>query len=112
MAGGPLTAVGEPQAVGIIARARRPRPPHNARSSLGPHIFTGNVHDSEGGTTFCPSCKAALIVRNWYDIRRYDLDPEGRYPHCQTAIAGRFGKVLGHAGRAFGPRRIPVHLGA
>ena len=76
------------------------------------HIFTGNVHDSEGGTTFCSSCHAALIVRDWYDIRRYDLDPAGRCPHCQTAIAGRFGKTLGHDGRAFGPRRIPVYLGA
>jgi pyruvate formate lyase activating enzyme len=76
------------------------------------HVFTGNVHDSEGGTTFCPSCHAALIVRDWYDIRRYDLTPEGRCPHCQTAIAGRFGPALGHDGRAFGPRRIPVHLGA
>jgi len=75
------------------------------------HVFTGNVHDSEGGTTFCPSCHAALIVRDWYDIRRYDLTTEGHCPHCQTAIAGRFGKTLGHDGHAFGPRRIPVHLG-
>jgi pyruvate formate lyase activating enzyme len=52
-----------------------------------------------------------LIVRDWYDIRRYDLDPQGHRPHCSTAIAGRFGKTLGHTGRAFGPRRIPVHLG-
>ena len=107
MAGGPLTAVGEPQAVGIIARARRITP--EARLH---HIFTGNVHDSEGGTTFCASCKAAMIVRNWYDIQRYDLDLQGRGPNCQTAIAGRFGPILGHDGRAFGPRRIPMHLGA
>ena len=76
------------------------------------HVFTGNVHDPEGGTTFCPSCYAALIVRDWYDIQRYDLTPEGRCPHCQTAIAGRFGKVLGRDGKAFGPNRIPVHLAA
>jgi pyruvate formate lyase activating enzyme len=75
------------------------------------HVFTGNVHDSEGGTTYCPSCHAALIIRDWYDIRRYDLTSEGHCPHCQTAIAGRFGKALGRDGHAFGPRRIPVHLG-
>lgn len=74
------------------------------------HVFTGNVHDPEGGTTFCPHCKAALIIRDWYDIHRYDLTPEGHCPHCQTAIAGRFGKMLGHAGQAFGPKRIPVRL--
>ncbi len=75
------------------------------------HVFTGNVHDSEDGTTFCPNRHAALIVRDWYDIRRYDVDPEGRCPHCQTAIAERFGKTLGHDGRTFVPRRIRVHLG-
>jgi pyruvate formate lyase activating enzyme len=76
------------------------------------HVFTGNVHDGEGGTTFCPACHAALIVRDWYDIRRYDLDAEGRCPHCRTAIAGRWGAQLGRDGRAFGPRRIPVRLGS
>ena len=76
------------------------------------HVFTGNVHDPEGGTTFCPNCHAALIVRDWYEIRRHDLNPEGRCPHCSTAIAGRFGKVLGRDGKAFGPKRIPVRLSA
>ncbi len=74
------------------------------------HVFTGNVHDSEGGTTFCPTCHAALIVRDWYDIRRYDLTPAGHCPHCQTALAGRFGAKLGRDGKAFGPQRIPVRL--
>src|SRR5687767_14533573 len=26
------------------------------------YVYTGNVHDPEGGTTFCPKCRAALIV--------------------------------------------------
>ncbi|MBS1188998.1 MAG: Radical [Rhodocyclaceae bacterium] len=75
------------------------------------HVFTGNVHDSEGGTTYCPSCHAALIVRDWYDILRYDLTADGRCPHCQTAIAGRFGPALGRGGKAFNSRRIPVRIG-
>jgi pyruvate formate lyase activating enzyme len=74
------------------------------------HVFTGNVHDSEGGTTFCPSCHAALIVRDWYDIKHYDLTADGHCPHCATAISGRFGPQLGASGHAFGPRRIPVRL--
>ena len=76
------------------------------------HVFTGNVHDSEGGTTYCPNCHAALILRDWYDIRIYNLTPEGRCPHCATTIAGRFGRALGRDGIAFGPRRIPVRLAA
>ncbi|KAB2921008.1 MAG: AmmeMemoRadiSam system radical SAM enzyme [Dechloromonas sp.] len=74
------------------------------------HVYTGNVHDSEGGTTFCTHCQAPLIVRDWYEIRHYDLNAEGACPHCQTPLAGRFGRQLGHAGQAFGARRIPVRL--
>ena len=74
------------------------------------HVFTGNVHDPEGGTTFCPGCQAPLIIRDWYDIRRYDLTADGCCPHCRTAIAGRFGPTLGHDGRAYGPHRQPVRL--
>ena len=33
-------------------------------------MYTGNIHDTEGGTTFCPSCKAALIVRDWHEINK------------------------------------------
>jgi pyruvate formate lyase activating enzyme len=74
------------------------------------YVYTGNVHDSEGGTTFCPNCHAALIVRDWYDIRHYELGPDGRCPHCQSAISGHFGATLGSKGTAFGPRRIPIQL--
>jgi len=33
------------------------------------YVYTGNVHDTTGGTTFCPSCHEALIVRDWYRTR-------------------------------------------
>ena len=72
------------------------------------YVYTGNVHDTEGGTTFCPNCHAVLIERDWHRILRYELTEDGRCPHCATAIAGRFGKFEG----AFGPRRIPVRLHA
>ncbi len=70
------------------------------------HVYTGNVHDRDGGTTFCPGCQAALIERDWYDIRRCELDERGVCPHCGTAIAGRFSRFT----TGFGARRIPVHL--
>ena len=71
------------------------------------YVYTGNVHDREGGTTFCPSCRAALIVRDWHEINRYDLTPEGHCPHCATPIAGAFEAFHGQ----FGRRRIPVAIG-
>jgi pyruvate formate lyase activating enzyme len=70
------------------------------------YVYTGNVHDSEGGTTFCPRCEAALIVRDWHRILRYELMPDGRCPHCATAIAGRFEQFKGD----FGARRIPLRM--
>ena len=70
------------------------------------YVYTGNVHDSEGGTTFCPTCHAALIERDWYTIRHHDLPDDGRCPHCHTLIAGHFGGF----GKPFGAHRIPVRL--
>ena len=70
------------------------------------YVYTGNVHDEEGGSTYCPACENAVIVRDWYDIRGYHLTDDGRCKHCGTAIAGRFAKF----GKPFGPRRIPVRL--
>ncbi len=74
------------------------------------YVFTGNVHDSTGGTTYCPQCQHPLIVRNWYRIQSYQLTPSGHCPQCQAAIAGRFGPQLGRDGKAFGPQRIPVKI--
>jgi pyruvate formate lyase activating enzyme len=70
------------------------------------YVYTGNVHDSAGGTTHCPSCNGALIVRDWHRILQYRLTPDGRCPDCACAVAGRFGEF--HA--AFGNRRIPVRI--
>ena len=72
------------------------------------YVYTGNVHDVEGGTTFCPGCQAALVRRDWYEVLQCDLQGDGRCPHCGTAIAGRFGAFRS----GFGRRRIPVRLAA
>ncbi|HMA88912.1 MAG TPA: AmmeMemoRadiSam system radical SAM enzyme [Burkholderiales bacterium] len=70
------------------------------------YVYTGNVHDEEGGTTYCPSCGEAVIVRDWYDIRAYHLTESGGCVHCGAQVAGRYQKY----GKPFGPRRIPVRL--
>jgi pyruvate formate lyase activating enzyme len=72
------------------------------------YVYTGNVHDAEGGTTYCPQCHHAAIVRDWYHIRHYDLTPQGSCPQCGTAIAGRFEQFS----EPFGARRIPIRLKA
>jgi pyruvate formate lyase activating enzyme len=74
------------------------------------YVYTGNVHDREGGTTFCPSCESALVVRDWHRIEAYRLTPEGRCPDCHTPIAGRFEAFQPR--QQFGRRRIPVVMKA
>jgi pyruvate formate lyase activating enzyme len=70
------------------------------------YVYTGNVHDERGGSTWCPSCHAPLVLRDWYRIDDYRLMPDGRCPDCGTPIPGRFEPYTG----AFGPRRIPIAI--
>jgi pyruvate formate lyase activating enzyme len=70
------------------------------------YVYTGNVHDQKGGSTYCPSCGEAVIVRDWYDIRAYHLSDEGACGSCGAKLAGRYRKF----GKPFGQRRIPVRL--
>jgi pyruvate formate lyase activating enzyme len=70
------------------------------------HVYTGNVHDAEGGTTHCAQCGNAVIVRDWHRILNYRVTEDGRCRECGGRIAGRFERFE----KAFGPRRIPVRL--
>jgi pyruvate formate lyase activating enzyme len=72
------------------------------------YVYTGNVHDRDGGTTFCPHCKAALVVRDWHQILSYRLSDDGHCPDCGTGVEGRYERFSGQ----FGRRRIPVSLRA
>jgi pyruvate formate lyase activating enzyme len=72
------------------------------------YVYTGNVHDAAGGSTYCPSCDKPVIERDWYRIDGYHVRPDGACEYCGTPMAGRYGKFE----RPFGPRRIPVRLAA
>ncbi len=90
-----------PTPAATLTRAR------NIARRVGLHyVYTGNVHDTDGGTTYCPGCQAPLIVRDWYEFRDYQLDAQGRCPHCGTAVSGRFQAF----GQPFGARRVPVNM--
>jgi len=55
------------------------------------YVYTGNVHDPEGQTTWCPGCGAAVIERDWMSVRACRLGRGGTCQRCGTRIAGRFG---------------------
>ncbi len=84
-----------------LARAR-----DLARRNGLQYVYTGNVHDRAGGITYCPGCGTPVVERDWYVLRAYRLDDEGRCGRCGTAVPGRYD---GPAGR-WGARRLPVVL--
>jgi pyruvate formate lyase activating enzyme len=54
------------------------------------YAYTGNVHDGEGGSTYCHHCGELLIEREWYRLGRWGLDSRGCCNGCGTALAGYF----------------------
>jgi pyruvate formate lyase activating enzyme len=70
------------------------------------HVYTGNVHDERGGSTYCHSCGEVLVGRDWYRLTTWKLDHEGRCGICGTPCSGRFEGPPGD----WGPRRLPVRL--
>ncbi len=91
----------EPTPALTLRRAR-----HIAQAQGLRHVYTGNVHDTDGGTTFCSGCGAPLIERDWHRVLRYELDEHGACPHCATPLPGRFSARAG----GFGRRRVPVRV--
>ena len=70
------------------------------------YAYTGNVHDGEGGSTWCPGCGKLLIERDWYVLGEWNLTPDGRCNACGTQIPGLFERQPG----TWGARRQPVLL--
>jgi pyruvate formate lyase activating enzyme len=70
------------------------------------YVYTGNVHDAVGGSTWCPGCGALLIERDWYQLGRWGLVPGGACAACGLAIPGEFAARPGQ----WGGRRLPVSI--
>ncbi|MFQ5510840.1 MAG: AmmeMemoRadiSam system radical SAM enzyme [Candidatus Krumholzibacteriia bacterium] len=85
-----------------LARARR-----IARGNGVRYAYTGNVHDEDGGSTFCHACGERVIGRDWYRMTAWNLDDEGACGHCGERCAGVFDGPPG----GWGSKRRPVRLG-
>jgi pyruvate formate lyase activating enzyme len=70
------------------------------------YVYTGNVRDSNGGSTYCHACGTRLIGRDWYVLGDWNLTDEGRCRSCGTACAGVFEDRPG----SWGDRRLPIRL--
>ena len=72
------------------------------------HVYTGNVHDSAGSSTYCSSCHQRVIERDWYELGEWRLDTAGKCLNCGTQLPGVFNGAAG----SWGARRLPVRLNA
>lgn len=62
------------------------------------HVYTGNIHDGAGQSTYCPTCGEVLIERNWFELGQWRLTPAGCCQSCGTALPGHFDPHPGHWG--------------
>ena len=70
------------------------------------YVYTGNIHDAVGQSTYCHGCGACLIGRDWHRITAWNLDGEGRCKACGVALPGLFEPNPG----TWGERRAPVRI--
>jgi pyruvate formate lyase activating enzyme len=84
-----------------LARARR-----IARANGLRYVYTGNVHDPEGQSTWCHVCGALLVERDGYRLGAWNLDRNARCTSCGEALPGVFEARPG----SWGSRRMPVRL--
>ena len=70
------------------------------------YVYTGNVHDPQGASTFCHGCGALVIERDWYELGEWQLDAAGACRKCGTRIPGIFSGPPGD----WGSKRLPVRL--
>jgi pyruvate formate lyase activating enzyme len=84
-----------------LTRARAIAMGHGLR-----YVYTGNVHDPAGGSTYCHGCGTVLIGRDWYELNAWGLDAAGCCARCGTKPAGVFEPRPGTWGR----KRQPVRF--
>jgi pyruvate formate lyase activating enzyme len=69
------------------------------------YVYTGNVHDERGGTTYCPACHASLVGRDWYRLTGWGIE-DNTCRRCGQEIPGVFEPRPG----SWGARRLPVRI--
>lgn len=61
------------------------------------YVYTGNVYDPEGGSTYCHKCNTMIIEREFYDIKNYKIK-DGKCTKCGTKVSGVFSEKSGKWG--------------
>jgi pyruvate formate lyase activating enzyme len=77
-----------------------------ARNNGLRYVYTGNVHDPAGSSTYCHVCGTRLIERDWYQLGEWRLTDHGRCDRCGAQLPG----VFDGPPRSWGRRRAAVRL--
>jgi pyruvate formate lyase activating enzyme len=85
----------------ICKRARDQAKAHGLR-----HVYSGNIHDASGQSTYCSGCSQLLIQRDWYELGAYRLKGAA-CENCGTSLPGRFGNKRSEP---WGRRRLRVAI--
>ena len=75
------------------------------------YVYTGNVHDFKGSSTYCHNCGDILIGRDWYELSTWNMAVEnhqGSCTACGTLVAGVFDGSPGQ----WGAKRLPINIAA
>jgi len=72
------------------------------------YVYTGNIHDETGQSTYCQGCSACLIGRDGYTITSWGLDVQGCCSDCGALCPGIFESSPGR----WGARRAPLIVAA
>lgn len=70
------------------------------------HVYTGNVSDAIGGSTYCSNCNALLIKRDRYQLGYWHLNDTGACKECGHALAGHFNAQAGN----WGPKKQLINF--
>jgi pyruvate formate lyase activating enzyme len=89
--------------VGTLKRARA-----IARAVGLRHVYTGNVYDEAGQSTYCHACGECVVGRDGYSITSWGLDGDGHCASCGAPCPGLFERVPGK----WGARRAPLVIEA
>ena len=70
------------------------------------YVYTGNVHDKAGGSSYCQQCGHLLIERDWYELGVWGLNEKGGCESCGASLPGVFEATAGD----WGARRLPLFI--
>jgi pyruvate formate lyase activating enzyme len=54
------------------------------------YVYTGNIDDPVGQSTFCPQCRQCIISRDKFNVTEYLIDEDQCCKYCGQSIAGEF----------------------